>query len=43
MTEVKLMWILSQGVSGIGDIRKSILSEYAGEITGEKVKALSMV
>jgi L-asparaginase len=41
MTEVKLMWILSQGVSGISDIRRSILSEYAGEITGDKVKSLS--
>lgn len=41
MTEVKLMWILSQGANSLGDVQKLILSEYAGEITGAKVKSLA--
>ena len=42
MTEVKLMWILSQGINSIHDVQKSILTEYAGEVTGEKLKAFSL-
>lgn len=37
MTEVKLMWILSQGVNSIGQVKQSILAEYAGEVTSNKV------
>ncbi|HLD20066.1 MAG TPA: hypothetical protein VJB93_02375 [Patescibacteria group bacterium] len=40
MTEVKLMWILAQGVNNISDVRESILQEYTGEITGKKIKSL---
>lgn len=42
MTEVKLMWIMAQGANSIGDVQKLILSEYTGEITGEKVKAFNI-
>lgn len=40
MTEVKLMWILAQGVNSIKNVRNSILNECAGEITSSKVKSL---
>jgi len=41
MTEVKLMWLLAQGINSIGGIQKAILSDHTGEITGSKVKALA--
>ncbi len=41
MTEIKLMWIIAQGANSIGEVRKQILAEYIGEITGAKVKSLS--
>lgn len=41
MTEVKLMWILSQGANNIPDVRAGILREYSGEITAHKVESLS--
>lgn len=42
MTEVKLMWIIAQGANSIEGVRKAILSEYTGEITGKKMKSLSV-
>lgn len=42
MTEVKLMWIMAQGTNSVGDVQKLILSEYTGEITGEKIKAFNI-
>lgn len=39
MIEVKLMWILAQGINSIGDVSDLILTEYAGELTGNKVKS----
>lgn len=38
MTEVKLMWILSQGVFSEGEIRERILHNYVGEVTEIKRK-----
>lgn len=40
MTEVKLMWLLAQGTNSIDAVRNGILSEYSGEITGEKFRSL---
>ena len=40
MTEVKLMWILSQGINTLGEIKKSILRDFTGEITTEKIRSL---
>lgn len=36
MTEVKLMWVLAQGVNAITEVRSSILRGYTGEISEEK-------
>lgn len=33
MTEVKLMWILAQGVFGEKEIQRKLLTSYAGEVT----------
>lgn len=41
MTEVKLMWIMAQGIRDTAAVRKAILSDYAGEITSEKVRAFA--
>lgn len=38
MTEVKLMWILSQGSLSKSQIQKSILNDYVGEISQIKFK-----
>ncbi len=43
MTEVKMMWILSQGANSIPDVRSGILREYSGEITPYKVAKLNEV
>ncbi len=40
MTEVKLMWILSQGVNSIAEVRNNILTEYSGEITSSKARLI---
>lgn len=42
MTEVKLMWINALGANSIGDVRKQLLAEYTGEITGSKVRSLAV-
>ena len=40
MTEVKLMWVLSQGAKTVAAVRKAMLSEYVGEIASEKFISL---
>lgn len=37
MTEVKLMWILAQGIYSEKEIQKKILTDYVGEVTESKV------
>lgn len=39
MTEVKLMWILAQGINNIADIKGSLLRETTGEVSTQKVRA----
>jgi L-asparaginase len=39
MTEVKLMWILAQGVTNMTEIKQALLRETIGEVSSQKLQA----